>query len=122
MRAMTKKILLILRKPPYGNSLAREALDIALATSVFEQELAILFLNDGIWQLLEDQNSESISSKNIGKTLAAFPLYDIDQIFVSHSDLVIRALDKEKFIIPVEVLSDEKIPDFIDSFDVVMNF
>jgi len=40
---MTKRILIICRKAPYGNSLSREALDIALAASVFDQSLALLF-------------------------------------------------------------------------------
>lgn len=119
---MTKKILLILRKPPYGNSLAKEALDVALAMSVFEQELAILFLNDGVWQLLENQQGEGIPTRNIAKTLAAFPLYDIDQIFVAQSDLVMRELDKKQLSLPAQILLDEQVPDFIDSYDVVLNF
>ena len=57
---MSKKILIHCRKPPYGNSLAREAIDIALATAAFDQALTLLFSEDGVFQLLDQQNSQAI--------------------------------------------------------------
>ncbi len=71
-----KRILIICRKAPYGNSLANAALNVALATSVFDQTLALLFMGDGVWQLMPGQDSMGIAHKNLSKQLSALPLYN----------------------------------------------
>ena len=119
---MTKRILIICRKAPYGNSLAREALDIALAASVFEQSLAILFLGDGVWQLLKNQNSEAIDAKNHSNLLSAFPLYDINELYVDETAMDERQLTHEQLVLPVNALNQDSIASFVDSYDVILSF
>ena len=117
-----KRILIICRKAPYGNSLAREALDIALATSVFEQTLALLFMGDGVWQLMSDQDSMGIPSKNHSKQLSALPLYDVNEVYIDSDALVQRHLAADTLILPTKPLTTKEIGQFIDSFDTVLSF
>ena len=117
-----KRILIICRKAPYGNSLSREALDIALATSVFEQTLALLFMGDGVWQLMPGQNSMGIPSKNHSKQLSALPLYDVNDIYIDSEALSVRKLSADSLILPTKPLSIQEIGQFIDSFDTVLSF
>jgi len=117
-----KRILIVCRKPPYGNSLAREAIDIALATSVFQQTLAVLFLGDGIWQLAPEQDSSAIKTKNHGKQLSVLPLYDIHDIYVDSDALEVRQLSLNSLIVPVKPLQAQEIGLFINSFDTVLSF
>jgi tRNA 2-thiouridine synthesizing protein C len=117
-----KKILIICRKPPYGNSLSKEAIDIALACAAFEQDMALLFLDDGIYQLLKDQQTDTIKSKNHGKILSALPLYDIDQIYVEFEAMEKRKMTSEDLIIPVTELSNDDIIALMQSSDVVFSF
>jgi tRNA 2-thiouridine synthesizing protein C len=76
------KTLLVFRQPPYSSSLSRSGLDTALAAGAFEQPVTLLFLSDGIMQLLPKQNSASIGKRNHGKVLASLPLYDIETFWV----------------------------------------
>jgi tRNA 2-thiouridine synthesizing protein C len=117
-----KRILIICRKAPYGNSLAREALDIALATSVFEQTLALLFMGDGVWQLMPGQDSMGIPSKNHSKQLSALPLYDVNDIYIDSEALAHRKLTADALILPTQPLASKDIGHFIDSFDTVLSF
>ena len=117
-----KRILIVCRKAPYGNSLAREALDIAMATSVFDQTLALLFMGDGVWQLIPGQDSTEIPSKNISKQLSALPLYDVSEIYVDSDALVQRQLDANSLILETKPLAVKDIGNFIDSFDTVLSF
>lgn len=119
---MSKHILIVCRKAPYGNSLSREAIDIALAASVFEQKLALLFLSDGVWQLKKDQNSEAIAMKNHGKVLSALPLYDINAIYADKHALEDRNLTTSDLLLGTELLAESDIPSFINNFDVVLSF
>lgn len=117
-----KRILIICRKAPYGNSLAREALDIALTTSVFEQTLALLFMGDGVWQLMPRQDSMGIANKNLGKQLSALPLYDVNDLYIDADALEDRKLTADSLILSTKPLSSKEIGQFIDSFDTVLSF
>ncbi len=75
-------MLVVLRHSPYGSSLSRAGLDAALSAAAFEQAVDLLFLGDGVLQLLPDQEARAIGAKNVGKLLASLPLYDIDKIYV----------------------------------------
>jgi len=51
----SKKIGFIIRHAPYGNHFAQESLDAILASSVYGQILTLIFMGDGVLQLLENQ-------------------------------------------------------------------
>ncbi len=117
-----KRILLVCRKAPYGNSLSREALDIALATSVFDQQLAIAFIGDGVWQLLSGQNSQPISAKNHAKISSAFPLYDIKDIYVDTESMQQRNIAANDLCVDVIVSSKSSLAKVMEQADVIFNF
>ena len=47
-----KKILFLLRSPPYAGARAYETLEVLLVAAVFDQEVSVLFADDGVYQLL----------------------------------------------------------------------
>ncbi len=74
--------LLIFRQPPYSSSLSRSGLDTALADGAFEQAVSLLFLSEGVLQLLPQQDSSGLGKRNHGKVLTSLPLYDIETLWV----------------------------------------
>lgn len=66
-------LLLICRQSSAGRQLAQETLDMALAFAAFDQKTQLLFLEDGIWQLIPDQKG-----KLALKALEALSIYDIE--------------------------------------------
>lgn len=120
--AIKKSFLFIYRRAPYGNSLAREALDVALTSATFDQTVAMLFMGDGVLQLLAQQNPIAIGQKALDKQLAALPLYDIDSIYVDAAALSARGIEVSKLNLPVQLLNAEQITAHIAAHDVVMGF
>jgi tRNA 2-thiouridine synthesizing protein C len=88
-----KRILIVLRHSPYGSSLAKAAVDVALAAAAFEQRVDLLFTGDGVLQLMKDQDSRSMGKKNIGQQLASLPLYDIESVYVDAQATIRYNLD-----------------------------
>lgn len=119
---MSKRILIICRQPPYGSSLAREGIDLALATSVFDQDLAVLFLDDGVLQLLKNQQSSALNMKNHGNALSAFPLYDLNDIYIDQQALSIRGVTAKDLLLEGNLLSTTQITALINQYDMVLNF
>jgi tRNA 2-thiouridine synthesizing protein C len=80
-----RRVLLMIRHSPYGSGLARASLDVALAAAAFEQPVSLLFMGEGVLQLLPDQDSTQIGRKNLSRALTSLPLYDIDSVYVDRA-------------------------------------
>lgn len=122
MTTEAKKILFVMRHAPYGNSLAREGLDALLACAAFEQKVSVLFLNDGVFQLLKNQQSDAIEQKSLEKSLTALPLYDVNELFADQQSLIERQLDEEQLCLPVTTLSVEQINTLFQQQDTIFQF
>ncbi|TXS93041.1 sulfurtransferase complex subunit TusC [Parahaliea maris] len=81
------KLLLVCRHAPYGNSLARSTLDTALAAGAFDMAPTLLFMAEGVLQLLPEQDPTDVGTRNHRKVLDSLPLYDIDQLYVDGAAL-----------------------------------
>ena len=116
-----KKLLFIARSPPYGADRARALLDMALAASVFEQDIELLFLGDGVYQLLRGQDGGRIGGKTLGNIMQALELYGIDKPLLEAAALAQRSLRAEDLVIPAEALDAPAIRNLIAQSDVVFN-
>lgn len=119
---MAKKLLFVTRTAPYGNSLAREALDAVLASSAYGQELGYLFQGDGVYQLLQEQKAEAIYSKSFSATLPALAIYDINDLYVCEESLKSRGLTIKDLSVQVKLLSTKEISSLLDSQNQIFSF
>lgn len=105
------------RTAPYGSSRPQLCLDAALATAVFEQHVNYVLIDDGVYQLLKNQNAESIQSRTISNAIETLELYGIDKIFVDAESLKKRQLDRDDLLIPIEQLSSKEISELLHKSD-----
>ena len=122
MAAIKKSFLLICRHAPYGQSLAREALDVALTAATFDQQVAMLFMGDGVLQLFKSQQPAAIAQKALDKQLAALPLYDVETIYVEAEALQARGLSPADLALSAQTLQSDDIARQIDAHDIVLGF
>lgn len=115
------KLLFIARSAPYGSDRARALLDMTLSAAVFEQELELLFLGDGVYQLLRGQDGGQIAQKTMGNALEALELYGIEEPCVEAGALPARGLSADDLVMAARLLSAEQIRDLIQQSDVVFN-
>ena len=78
----TKKFLYINRKAPYGTIYALESLEVVLIGAAFEQDVALAFLDDSIYQITKGQETSEIGMKNFSKTYQALGDFDVNKIYV----------------------------------------
>jgi len=118
----TKKILFISRKAPYGCAMAKECLDALLAASAYEQDLGLLFMGDGVFQLKKEQQPEAGRQKNISATLPVLSMYDIKDIYLQASALAERGLTADDLVIPVKALNNNEICELMGQQDQLLSF
>jgi len=118
---MAKSLLIISRQSPWSGLDAREALDIALAGGAFDLPVGLLFLDDGVLQLLSSQAPRQVQQKDLTANLQALEMFGVEDLFVCHTSLAERGLlTHELSIDALQVLHDHDIATLIDRYDQVI--
>ena len=131
-----KKFLYINRRAPHGSNYAQEGLEVALIGAAFDQDVAMAYIDDGVFQLKTDQDTSEIGTKNFSATYRALGDYEVKKIYVEKESLEQRGLSQED-LMPlvyededddweekplIEVVSATALQDIIEQSDVVLNF
>lgn len=117
---MARSMLIITRQSPWSGPSAREALDMALAGGAFELPLGMLFLDDGVFQLVQAQQAAQLQQKDLTANLQALPMFGVDSLYASQRSLQERGLDQGALSLPVEVLDDTALRALINRYDQVI--
>ncbi len=132
----TKRFLYVNRKAPHGTIYALESLEVVLIGAAFEQEVTLAFVDDGVYQLLQNQDTSAIGTKNFTPTYRALGDYDVNRIFVERESMELRGLTKDD-LMPltwededddyaekdsVHVVSSVELAEIFEQQDVILNF
>jgi tRNA 2-thiouridine synthesizing protein C len=102
-----------MRRPPYGSIHVQEMLDIIMIAAVFDQEIRLVFLDDGVYQLKKGQNPERSKLKHTAPIFQALELYDVNKLFVEQESLEARGMDENDLFLDVTVMSREGIAELL---------
>ena len=117
-----KKVMFVNRKAPYGTIYALESLEVVLITATFDQDVSLVFLDDGVYELLKGQNTKAIGIKNFSPTYRALDGYDVEKLYVERESLEERGLSEDQLLVDVEVLSSAEMGELMAEQDVVLSF
>lgn len=119
---VAKKFLYVNRKAPYGTIYALESLEVALIGAAFEQDVSLAFVGDGVYQLTKGQDTKGIEMKNFSPTFRALEDYDITKLYVEQEALQARGLTEADLVVPVEVVSAQRMAEIMEGQDVILSF
>ena len=117
-----KKFMFVNRKAPYGTVYALESLEVVLITAAFDQDVSLVFSDDGVYQIKKGQSTDGIGMKNFSPTYRALEGYDVEKLYVDKESLDERGLTVDDLLVDVEVISRTKMADLMDEQDVVLSF
>lgn len=116
-----KKFMFINRRAPYGTIYALEGLEVVLISAAFDQDVCMVFLDDGVYELMKGQQTKGIDVKNFSPTYRALEGYDIEKLYVERESLVARGLTEDRLVVPVEVLSAARMSELMEQQDVIIS-
>ena len=133
---IVKKFCYLNRKAPYGTIYALESLEVVLIAAAFDQNISLVFMDDGVYQLTKNQDTDAIGMKNFSRTYTALGDYDIKKIYVEEESLQERGLtmddlqalkyeDEDDDWVEKDslfVVKREELSIIIDEQDVVLSF
>jgi len=117
-----KKFLYVNRKAPYGTIYALESLEVVLIGAAFEQDVSLVFMDDGVYQLCKGQDTAGVAMKNFSPTYRALEMYDVEKLYVDQASMEARGLTADDLVVDVEVLGSEQIADLMADQDVILSF
>jgi len=117
-----KKFMFVNRKAPYGTIYALESLEVVLITAAFDQDVSLVFLDDGVLQLKKAQQTKGIEIKNFSPTYRALEGYDVEKLYVEKESMEARGLTEDDLLVDVTVLSSAEMGALMDDQDVVLSF
>ena len=118
------KLAFLFRTAPHGNAISREGLDALLAATAFcdEEEIGVFFIDDGVLNLLDEQNPEVLLQKDFIRTFKLLDLYDIEQRFVCADSLDQYNLNTEQLIISAEKIDRTSLINKLRQVEKVFTF
>ena len=133
---MSKKFMFVNRKAPYGTIYALESLEVVLISAAFEQEVSLVFMDDGVYELTKGQKTDGIGMKNFSPTYTALGDYEIKNIYVEKESLEERGLtlDDLQHLVwedededwaekdSIRLVSRAELADVMSGQDVMFNF
>lgn len=116
-----KRFMYVNRKAPYGTIYALECLEVVLISAAFDQDVSVVFMDDGVYQLMKNQDTAAIGMKNFSMIYGALDDYDVKKIYVEKESLEARGLSADDLVIPVEVLAAADLREVMAQQDVVIS-
>ncbi len=119
---VAKKILFVMRQAPHQTSQPQEAFDILLMAGSFAYEINLLFISDGLFQLIKQQDPQLVGKQNFTTAYKALALYDINNVYIAKNDLAARGLAQEDLFLTTTALTDSEISHLMQQQATLFNF
>jgi tRNA 2-thiouridine synthesizing protein C len=117
-----KKVLVLMRKAPYGSFYTFEGLQTMLVMGAYDIEIGVAFLDDGVYAIAKGQDPSLLDIKPLGRTFPALPDFNVERFYICQDSLQDRGLGVEDLVIAPEVLDRAAMGRLIAEQDTVLPF
>ncbi len=114
-----QRFLFIMRKAPHQGTQLQEILDVILTTAAFDQAVSLLFLDDGVFQLKQQQQPVASGLKDTLAIIHALELYGVNDYYVEVESLIERGLHITDLALPVTPLHRQDVAQLSKQFEQV---
>lgn len=117
-----KKIGFVFRSHPHSSAKGREGLDALLAASAYSDNIAVFFIGDGVTQLMANQNTAAIYTRDHAPAFKLMALYEIDDIFICADSLQAAGLADAELLIKATPLAQQTLSEQLHRCDKLLTF
>ena len=117
-----KRFMFVNRRAPHGTVYALEALEATLVAGVFEQQVSVVFMDDGVFALRSGQDTSVSGLKNFSPAWRALADHGVQKLYVEQESLLARNLSPGDLLVPVTVIGAARLGELMAEQDVVFSF
>jgi tRNA 2-thiouridine synthesizing protein C len=111
-----------MRKAPYGSVYTAEGFRTIMGIAVFEMDISVVFMDDGVYALLKEQNPDQLDMKPLGDGFPMLRDFDVERFYVHDESLAERGLVVDDLVMDVEVVSGAQIATILETAGKVLPF
>lgn len=112
-----KNILYVLKQAPHQGVDLQETLDSILTMAAFDQRVGLLFLDDGVLQLLRNQQPDVLLLKDTASIVKALEIYDVQDYFVEVESLQERGVKPADLLLPAQEIYRKNVNSLCQGYD-----
>ena len=116
------KVAVLMRKAPYGSVYTAEGFRTLMGIAVFEMDISVVFVDDGVYALIDGQAPDKLDIKPLGDGFPMLTEFDVKRFYVHDASLAERGLSTDDRVLDVEVVSGEQIAEVLASAGKVLPF
>lgn len=109
-----EKLMIVFRTAPFGTIYAFEGLENVLIMGAYDQDISVLFVDDGVYAIKEGMNTEATGIKNFSPTFRALEAYDIEKIYVDKGSLEERGLSVDDLVIEPQIVESSAVAEMME--------
>ena len=117
-----EKVIVMLRKAPYGSVYSAEAFRTIMGIAVFEMDICVAFIDDGVYTLVKDQNPTKLDMKPLGDGFPMLKDFDVKRFVIHQESLEERGLSADDLVLDVEIANNEQFAQIIEEYGRVLPF
>lgn len=111
----------MMQTAPHAGIQLQEKLDLILTAAAFDQRVALLFIDNGVFQLKKGQRPENQELKETLSIFNALEIYDVKDLYVEVESLQERGLKPGSLSLTLQEFYRKDISDLMRNFDVVLS-
>ena len=119
---MGNTVAVLMRKAPYGTVYTAEGFRSMMGIGVFEMDVSVVFVDDGVYALVKGQNPAGLDMKPLREGFPMLPDFGVTKFYVHDQSLNERGLTTDDLVMDVEIVDDAGTARVLESCGIVLPF
>jgi len=119
---MSETVTVLMRRAPYGSVYPAEGFRSMMGIGVFEMDISVLFVDDGVYSLVKGQDPAELDMKPLGDGFPMLPDFGVERFYVHEGSLHERGLTVDDLVMDVELVDDAGAAQVMASSGLVLPF
>jgi len=119
---MGNTVAVIMRRAPYGSVYSAEGFRSIMGIGVFEMDISVVFIDDGVYVLAQGQDPAALDMKPLGDGFPMLEDFGVSKFYVHDQSLTERGLAPEDLVMDVEMLDSADVASLLENSGIVLPF
>jgi tRNA 2-thiouridine synthesizing protein C len=119
---MSDRVVVLMRKAPYGGVYTAEGFRTIMGIAVFEMDISVVFVDDGVYALTKGQNPTQLDMKPLGDGFPMLGDFGVTKFCVHDTSLAERGLTLQDLVVPAQAVTGAEIATILHENGKVLPF
>jgi tRNA 2-thiouridine synthesizing protein C len=119
---VSARVAFLVRHSPYGTVYPAEGFRAMMGTAVFEMDIVVVFIDDGVYAPLKGQKPEELDMKPLGEGFPGLSDVGVKEFYVHDESLAERGLSASDLSVGAAVVDSRQINELLAGCTAVLPF